>query len=178
MAWDADSPAQAAFTERVPECRAQAIAGISQDTSEAHAGGSHPIDLLNGDLRFAAEDVLLRWNPRPCHTNRIARPTLRQKQPQAHHHRHFTARQRGRDQGLAIGRLAQRGGILRGHAHRMAALLRQCRVVDHQDSVVATDKPVRLNKQFRFERCCIPRAARHEMMQLIVFARASRVAIG
>src|SRR5579862_4033148 len=52
----------------------------------------------------------------------------------------------------------------------MAALLRQCRVVDHQNGVVTADKPVRLNKKFRFQRCRIPHASRGKMMQLIVLA--------
>ena len=70
----------------------------------------------------------------------------------------------------AIGCLAQGRGILRGNANRMAALLRQCRVVDHQNGVVTADKPVRLNKKFRFQRCRIPHASRGKMMQLIVLA--------
>jgi hypothetical protein len=45
MARDADSPMQATFTECVPECCAQAIAGISQHTSEAHAGGSEGLNV-------------------------------------------------------------------------------------------------------------------------------------
>ena len=43
----------------------------------------------------------------------------------------------------------------------MAALLRQRRLVNHQHGILASDKPVRLNKQFRFQRCHILDASRH-----------------
>src|SRR5215216_3631391 len=53
---DADRPLQTALAERVPERRAQAIAGISQHASEMHAGRSHPVDssmAISGLLRNA-----------------------------------------------------------------------------------------------------------------------------
>src|SRR5215472_14413087 len=50
----------------------------------------------------------------------------------------------------------------------MAALLRQRRVVNHQHAILASDKPVRLNQQFRFQWCCIPDASRYEMVQLVI----------
>src|SRR5215469_9332098 len=55
MTWDADSPKQTAFTQRLTEWCAQAIAGIREHAPEAHAGGSHAIDLLDRNLRFAAQ---------------------------------------------------------------------------------------------------------------------------
>jgi hypothetical protein len=84
VARNADSPAQAAFTERLSELRAQATASIRQPTAEAHAAGSHSVDLLNGELGFTSERLLLRWNSRPCHANWVTRPALRQERPQAH----------------------------------------------------------------------------------------------
>src|ERR1700735_2715740 len=86
MPWNADSPLQTALTERVPERRTHAVAGIGQHESEAHACGSHSVDLVDGDLRFAAECLVIRRNPRPCHTIGIARPALRQEQPPPHPH--------------------------------------------------------------------------------------------
>ena len=60
---------------------------------------------------------------------------------------------------------------MRGNANRMAALLRQRRVVDHQHRVVATDQPVRLHEQFGLQRCGIPHAGSNEMMQLVIVTR-------
>ena len=175
---DADRPLQTALAERMPERRAQAIAGISQHASEMHAGRSHPVDFVDGDLGFTAERLAVHRNPCRFHANRIARPALRQEQLQAHHHRHLAARQRHRDQRLAVGGLPQGRGILRGNADRMAALLRQRRVVDHQHRVGATDQPVRLHEQLGLQRCGIPQASSNEMVQLVIVTGTSRSAIG
>src|SRR4051794_14452694 len=86
----------------------------------------HPVDLVDGDLGFAAERLVICRYPRPCHAIGIAGPALRQEQPQAHHHRHLAARQCQRDQRLAIRSLAEHRGVLRGHANGMVAL-RSCR---------------------------------------------------
>ena len=53
----------------------------------------------------------------------------------------------------------------------MSALLGQRRVVDHQDGVGPADKPVGLGQEFSLERRLIPRADRHEVMQLILIGR-------
>ena len=70
MPWNADVELQtiSAHFERVPERRTHAVAGIGQPPRPAHACGSHPVDLVDGDLRFAAECLVIRRNPRPCHT--------------------------------------------------------------------------------------------------------------
>lgn len=53
----------------------------------------------------------------------------------------------------------------------MAALPQQRRVVDHQNRLVATNQPVDLSEQFRFQRCRIPNAGGDEMMQPIIRTR-------
>lgn len=63
MTRDADRPVQTTLAERMPKRRTQAMTGIGQYTSEPHAGGSDPIDLVDGDLRLAAESLSVRWNP-------------------------------------------------------------------------------------------------------------------
>jgi hypothetical protein len=60
---------------------------------------------------------------------------------------------------------------LRADAHRMRALLGKRRVIDHQDGVGPADEPVGLGQEFGFQRRLIPRANRHEVMQLIVVGR-------
>jgi hypothetical protein len=49
---DADHPAQAACAKRMPERRAQAIAGIDEHAFEPHAGTLDLVDLLDGNLRL------------------------------------------------------------------------------------------------------------------------------
>ena len=71
---------------------------------------------------------------------------------------------------MAIRVLAQGGGVLRRHADRVAALLRQRRIVDHQNRAVPADQPVGLGEQFRFQRRRIPNAGGDEVVQLIVVA--------
>ena len=94
---------------------------------------------------------------------------------------------------MAVGVLAQGRGILWGHPDR-GALLRQCRVVDDQHRLVTTDKPVRLNEQFRFQWCRIPdadathrlicsddrrhRPARHDADELLIEAVQTGRGIG
>jgi hypothetical protein len=43
-------------------------------------------------------------------------------------------------------------------------------VVDHQHGIPAADEPVRLDKQFCFDRRCIPDPGGNEVVQLIIFA--------
>ena len=58
------------------------------------------------------------------HAHRVDDPVLRQKQPQADHHRHFARGQRHRYQRLTVGGLAERGRILGRNPDRMTALNR------------------------------------------------------
>src|SRR5262249_19392091 len=64
------------------------------------------------------------------------------------------------------------------HTHRMRAFLRYCGAVDHQHGIAAANQPIRLNKQFRLHRPRIPDPSRNEVVQLIVFAKPSRSAMG
>jgi len=111
------------------------------------------------------------WNARTLQTLRIARPTLGNEETQCHHYRHFTPRKRQRHQCLAIGRLAERRGILWSDTNRTIALLRHRRVVDDQHRILAADQAIGLNQQFRLQWRCIPDAISDEMVQLVVVAR-------
>src|SRR6202011_1229851 len=84
------------------------------------------------------------------------------------HYRHFTARKCQRYQGLAIGCLAERRGILWGDTNRTIPLLRHRRIVDDQHRILATDEPVGLNQQLRLQWRCIPDAISDEMVQLVI----------
>ena len=142
-------PRQPAGRETLTERRAEAVSGIRQHTAKAHTGRDHAIDL--GQARSPAWSALrdARRNAGPLQTRRIARPTLGKEETQCHHHRHFTARKRQRHQRLAIGRLAERRGILRRDTNRAIALLRHRGVVDDQHRILAADEPVGLNEQLR-----------------------------
>ena len=96
----------------------------------------------------------------------------------SNHDRHFAPRKRQRHQCLAIGRLAERRGILWSDTDRTIALLRHRRVVDDQHRILAADQAIGLNQQLRLQRRCIPNAISNEMVQLIIIAGANRSAIG
>src|SRR6478736_691879 len=76
-----------------------------------------------------------------------------------------------RAQCLAIGRLAERRGILRSNTNRTIALLRHRRVVDDQHRILAADQAIGLNQQFRLQWRCVPNAISNEMVQLVILAR-------
>ena len=61
---------------------------------------------------------------------------------------------------------------------RMRTLLGNRSVVDHQHGIAAADEPVRLHKQFCLHRGRIPDRGGNEVVQLIIFAKRSRSAIG
>ena len=82
---------------------AEAITRVGQHTAEAQARSAHTIDLGQRNLRLGAVGAHVIGNPGAIEAGRIARPTLGQKQPQSHHHRDFTKRQRQRHQRLAVG---------------------------------------------------------------------------
>jgi hypothetical protein len=92
---------------------------------------------------------MLDRNTGTLQTCRIARPVLGKEETQCHHYRHLTPRKRQRYQCLAIGRFAERRGILRSHTNQTIALLRQCGVVDDQHRILSADEPVGLNEQLR-----------------------------
>jgi hypothetical protein len=79
VAGNADRPVQAALTERVAKRRAQAIPGISQYATKPRAASPDPVDFVDRDLRLAAESLPVSGNPRLLHSDRIARPALRQE---------------------------------------------------------------------------------------------------
>ncbi len=145
---DTNSPSNATCREPLTERRAEAVTGICQHTAEANTGCDHAIDLSQRDLWLGPCCAMLDWNTSTLQTRRIARPTLGKEETQCHHHRHFTARKRQRHQRLAIGRLAERRGILRSDTNRTIALLRHRGVVDDQHRILAADEPIGLNEQF------------------------------
>ena len=145
---DTDCPNQPARRETLTEWRAETVSGICQHTAEANTGCDHAINLGQRDLWLGSRYAMLDWNTGTLHPRRIARPTLGNKETQCDHHRNFTARKRQRHQRLAIGRLAERRGILRSDTNRTIALLRHRGVVDDQHRILAADKSIGLNKQF------------------------------
>ena len=89
MPRNADSPLQTALTERVPEWRTHAVAGIGKDASEGVRRRLSSGRPRRWRSRVRSECLVVWRNPRPCHAIGIAGPALRQEQPQAHHHRHL-----------------------------------------------------------------------------------------
>jgi hypothetical protein len=53
----------------------------------------------------------------------------------------------------------------------MPAFLGYRGVIDHQHGVTAADQPIRLHKQFCFQRRCIPHPGSNEVVQLIVVTK-------
>jgi hypothetical protein len=161
-------PDQLASGEPLAERRAHPVTGICQHAAKAHTGRDDAVELRQGHLGFRPGRSILSRNTRSLQPCAIARPTLGKKQPQRQHDRNFAARQRQRHHGLAVGGLAQRRGVLRRNPHRMRALLRYRSVVDHQNGVVAANKPIRLNQQFCLHRRRIPDTGSNEVVQLII----------
>ena len=168
---DANGPGNATCREPLTERRAEAVTGIRQHTAEANTGCDHAIDLSQRDLWLGPCCAMLDRNTGTLQTRRIARPVLGKEETQCHHYRHFTPRKRQRYQRLAIGRFAERRGILRSDTNRTIALLRQRGVVDDQHRILAADEPVGLNEQFRLQWRRIPDAISDEMVQLVIVAR-------
>ena len=169
---NAHRPEQPERRQALPERRADAVAGIGQHRAEAHAGLQQPLEFLQRDLRLRARRPERLGHAGALQALRILDPGVGQKQPQDDRDRHLIPGQRQRDQRLAVGVLAQSAGILRADADRMRALLGQRRVVDHQDGVGPADEPVGLGQEFGFQRRLVPRADRHEVVQLIVVGRS------
>ena len=143
-AGDADRPGQPTFVQSLPKVRAAAEPGISQYAAEVQLGLDQPVDLGQRDLRLGLRRPRRLRHARRRTAVRIVGPAGRQKQPQPDRHRHFAARQRQRDQHLAVRRLAQLAAVLRRHADRSRALLGVARVIDHQHGIRAADLPVGL----------------------------------
>ena len=171
MTRDTNGPGKATCREPLTERRAEAVTGIRQHTAEANTGCDHAINLSQRDLWLGPRCAMLDWNTGTLQTRRIARPTLGNEETQCHHYRHFTPRKRQRHQRLAIGRLAERRGILRSDTNRTIALLRHRGVVDDQHRILAADEPIGLNEQFRLQWRRIPDAISDEMVQLVIVAR-------
>ena len=145
-------PQQAALAQGLTEHSAGAVPGIGQHAAKAGTGGDHAVDLLEGDLRLCRRDLAVLGNARPVHPLGIGRPGLGQKKAQAHHHRHLARCQCHRDQRLAVGRLAERGSVLRSDPDRMLPLLRQRGVVDDEKTALVPDQTISLLQQGRLER--------------------------
>ena len=60
---------------------------------------------------------------------------------------------------------------MRRDPHRMHPLLRQRRVVDHQDRIGAADQLVGLVGKLKLQRRLVPDPVRDKMMELVVVAR-------
>ena len=131
-------------------------------------GLDQPVDLGQRDLRLGLRRPRRLRHARRRTAVRIVGPAGRQKQPQPDRYRHFPARQRQRDQHLAVRRLAQLAAVLRRHADRSRALLGIARVIDHQHGIRATDLPVGLLGEHAPQWPVIPGRAGDEVVQLVV----------
>ena len=171
MTRNTDRPGKFASCEPLAERRTHPIARIRQHTAKAHTGRDGAIDLHQSHLRFRSCRSIFGRNTRSLQPNPLARPTLGKKQPQRQHDRYFASRQRQRYQGLAVRGLAQCRSILRSDTNRMRAFLGYRCVVDHQHRIAAAHEPIRLHKQFGFQRRCIPDPGRNEVVQLIVVTK-------
>ena len=171
VARDADRPGEPALAQRLPKGGAQPIPGIGEHAAEPYACRVQPVDLLDRDSGLAPERPVLVGHPSAGHPVRVICPALGEEQAERRRHRHLAAGERQRHQCLAIRVLAERGGILRGHADRMDAFLGQGGVVDHQHGVRAADQAIRLYEQCGLQGRAVPTAGDDEVMQPVVFAR-------
>src|SRR3546814_3783052 len=74
------------------EWRAGSVASVRKHAAEVNARRNHAVDLLNRDLGLRQVNPTFHRYPSVRHTNRVTCPAFRHKQPDAHHHRHFTRR--------------------------------------------------------------------------------------
>jgi hypothetical protein len=81
------------------------------------AGRSDPVEFSQGDLRLRTGRLEGLGHTGALQALRVARPGLGQEQAQADGHRDLAPGQRQRHERLAIGILAQSGGVLGGNAH-------------------------------------------------------------
>lgn len=102
------------------------------------------------------------------HPVRVGRPGLGQEQRQADRHGHLAARQRERHQRLAVGGLAQRGGVLRRDPDRVVARLRQGGVVDDEDRICTADQAIGLVEKRLLKRRLIPDPGGDKVVQPII----------
>src|SRR5690606_3825549 len=164
----ANSPGKAPLAQALAERTGKAVSCIGKDTDEANAYCADPIYLGQRDFGLGPVVAQFLGNPGALQAGRIARPALRQEQPQAHHDWHFSRCQGERNQRLAVGILAECRSILWRHADRMMALLGQGRIVDDQPGILASDLSVSLGEQRPLQWSFVPHAAADEMVQPVV----------
>ena len=163
-----DRPQQAALAQGLTERSARAVSGIGQHAAKAGTGGDDAVNLLDGDLRLCQSDLPIPGDARPGHPLGIVRPGLGKEEPQADHHRHLAGRQGQRNQRLAVGRLAERGSVLRRDPNRVLPLLRQRRVVDDEKAPLITNQAISFRQQGGFEGGAVPHTCGDEMVKLVV----------
>jgi hypothetical protein len=168
---NADRPGEPPRAQGLTELCARAIARVGENRAKANPGGDEAIEFGERDLRLRPRQAMVGGRTDALEPSGISGPVLRQEQPEADHYWDFAARERQRHQRLAIGGLAQSGGVLRRNPNRMRPLLRQRRVVDDEKGVGAADDLIGLNRQLPLQRRLVPQSVRHEMVQPIVVAR-------
>jgi len=165
---DAHGPGEAASAEALSERCGQTIAGVRQHQAEAHAQRRDAIDLLEGDLRLGARGMEQLWHTGGDHAFNIIGPALGQEQAQAEGDGHLVPRECHGHQRLAVGALAEHGGVLRRHAHRMGALLGQAGVVDDEDGVRSAHEAIGRAGELCLDRGLLPQAVADEMVEAVV----------
>jgi hypothetical protein len=170
---DAHGPGKTARAQALAEGGADAAAGVGQPGTEAHASGDDPVEFGQRQLRLGLEGAVLDRHAGPAQALGGARPRLGQEQPRREGDRGLIPGQGERDQGLAVGVLAERRGVLRRDAHRGGALLRRRRAVDDEVGVRPAHQPVRLDQRLGSQRSTIPAPGRdEEVVQAAVAAQA------
>ncbi len=117
-AWDADGPQKTSRREGSSEGGADSIACIGENDPKAHAGGPDPVELAKRDVGLAAGHTLGLGHASAGQALGVARPGVGQEQAQRHWNRDLAPGEGQRDEGLAIGVLAQHRGVLRGDPDR------------------------------------------------------------
>src|SRR3546814_3621046 len=90
----ADRPKKATLAQSMAEWRAGSVASVRKHAAEVNARRNNAVDLLNRDLGLRRGNPTFHRYPSARHTIRVTCPAFRQKQPESHHHRHFTRCQR------------------------------------------------------------------------------------
>jgi hypothetical protein len=163
------APSDGAVCRQPSAGHVQAMAGISQHTSEAHAGGPDRATssmAISGLLRnaccYAGTCALAMRGGSPVQLSgrNGHSPTITGTSPLA---------------SVVETSVWQLAVLLSTDAYcrlrppnGCPSLAVLCR--EDQHGILASDKPARLNKQFRSQRGCVPDTSRHEMMQLIVLS--------
>lgn len=161
--------------ERLAELRAVAIARIGEHaaevSSEAQPRRDHAVELRERELAFRPGRELLRGHAGRAAAGRVLGPLPRQEEPERNADRHLVARQRQRDEHLAIRELADAPRIRPGHTHGAHPLLEEGRVVDDQHRLRPADHPLRPRGEHPLERRRGPAAPTDGVVELRVVVR-------